>query len=388
MSSAQKIKILLIEDNKGDARLIHELLKEIQYFGYTLEWRENLSAGIQAMQKTNLDLLLLDLTLPDSQGLETVLHVLSQTPDVPIVVLTGHDDATLAIKAVAVGAQDYLVKGEVDAKILGRAIHYAIERNKLVMKLKENEKSLARYNVELEQRVGERTLALKDAQEKMMQQEKLAAIGKLAGTVGHELRNPLGVISNSIYYLTLKLPAVDEKIKKHLKIIQEESAAANKIISDLLDFARSKPDESCMVDIPGLLKETLERVQKPKNIKITTSFEKELPGTRLDPRKMQQAFQNIIVNAFQAMPDGGGLEISAKLDKDMITIAFKDTGVGISKENLQKLFEPLFSTKVKGIGLGLVITKEIVENYKGKVEVESVAGAGSTFTIILPITTS
>jgi DNA-binding NarL/FixJ family response regulator len=250
MSSAQKIKILLIEDNKGDARLIHELLKEIQYFGYTLEWRENLSAGIQAMQKTDLDLLLLDLTLPDSQGLETVLHVLSQTPDVPIVVLTGHDDATLAIRAVAVGAQDYLVKGEVDAKILGRAIHYAIERNKLVMKLKENEKSLARYNVELEQRVGERTLALKDAQEKMMQQEKLAAIGKLAGTVGHELRNPLGVISNSIYYLTLKLPAVDEKIKKHLKIIQEESAAANKIISDLLDFARAKPDESCMVDIP------------------------------------------------------------------------------------------------------------------------------------------
>ena len=385
MSSAQKIKILLIEDNKGDARLIQELLKEIQYFGYTLEWRENLTAGIQELQKTTLDLLLLDLTLPDSQGLETVTKVLSQTPDVPIVVLTGHNDATLAIKAVAVGAQDYLVKGDVDAKILGRAIHYAIERNKLVMRLKENEQSLARNNAELELRVEERTKALKETQEKLVRQEKLAAIGKLAGSLGHELRNPLGVISNSIYYLTLKLPAVDEKIKKHLKIIQEESAAANKIISDLLDFSRAKPDESCMVDIPGLLKETLERVQKPKNITITTSFERELPGTRLDPRKMQQAFQNIILNAFQAMPDGGGLEISAKLDKDMIDIAFKDTGVGISKENLQKIFEPLFSTKTKGIGLGLVITKEIVEIYKGKIEVESVVGAGSTFRIVLPL---
>jgi signal transduction histidine kinase len=385
MSSAQKIKILLIEDNKGDARLIQELLKEIQYFGYTLEWRENLTAGIQELQKTNLDLLLLDLTLPDSQGLETVTKVLSQTPDVPIVVLTGHNDATLAIKAVAVGAQDYLVKGDVDAKILGRAIHYAIERNKLVMRLKENEQSLARNNAELEQRVEERTKTLKETQEKLAQQEKLAAIGKLAGTVGHELRNPLGVISNSIYYLAMKLPAIDEKIKKHLKIIQEESERANKIISDLLDFARAKPDESCLVNIPGLIKETLERAQKPENIKVKTIFEIKLPEIRLDPRKMEQAFLNIIVNAFQAMPDGGELEISANRDKDVIKIAFKDTGSGISKENLQKLFEPLFSTKTKGIGLGLSIAKEIVESYKGKIEVESVVGSGSTFAIKLPI---
>jgi len=385
MNSTHKIKILLIEDNKGDARLIQELLKENQDFGYTLDWKENLSAGIQELQKANLDVLLLDLSLPDSQGLETVIKVLSQTPNVPIVVMTGHHDDLLAIKAVSIGAQDYLIKGEADAKILGRAIHYAIERHKLVMKLKENEQALARINSELEQRVEDRTKALKEAQEMMMRQEKLAAIGKLAGSVGHELRNPLGVITNSIYYLTMRFPLVDEKVKKHLKIIQEESTRANTIISDLLDFARVKPDELCIVDIPGLIKETLDRVQKPEKIKVRTCFENKLPEISLDPRKMQQVVHNIIVNAFQAMPDGGELEITANHDKGTIVIDFKDTGVGITKENLQRLFEPLFSTKIKGIGLGLAITKEIIESYKGTIEVESIVGVGSKFTIKLPV---
>jgi len=250
---------------------------------------------------------------------------------------------------------------------------------------KRTEQSLMQLNVELERRVEERTRSLEDTQEKMMQQEKFAAIGKLAGSVGHELRNPLGVITNSIYYLSSKVPASDEKIKRHLKIIQEQSDRANKIISDLLDFARTRPEETCMADIPGLIKATLEQIPMEETIDVKTTFDGDLAKILLDPRKMQQAFQNIIINVYQAMPDGGLLEITAAKNDNMIEIAFKDTGVGIPSENLPKIFKPLFSTKIKGIGLGLVITKEIVEHHGGKIEIKSDVGVGSTFTIKLPI---
>nr|MDO8112771.1 response regulator [Candidatus Sigynarchaeota archaeon] len=228
---------------------------------------------------------------------------------------------------------------------------------------KNAEQSLMRLNAEMEVKVEERTKALKDALEKLMRQEKLAAIGKLAGSVSHELRNPLGVITNSIYFLNMKFPFPDEKIKKHLGLIQDQLARATKIINDLLDLTRMKPGECYNVDIHALLKDTLDLMPVPKNIVVKTNYNLTLPKAYLDPRLMKQAFLNIITNAFQAMVEGGELEIKTSVHEDMIKIAFKDTGVGIPKENLPRLFEPLFSTKVNGIGLGLTITKEIVETF-------------------------
>jgi len=250
---------------------------------------------------------------------------------------------------------------------------------------KRSEQSLMQLNTDLEHVVEEHTKSLKDAQEKIVLQEKFAVIGKLAGSVAHELRNPLGVITNSIHFLNMKFPAFDERLEKHLKIIQEQSDKANKIITDLLDFGRTKPYEKHMVDVKSLIQETLDEAPKVDTIEIITKFDPDLPEILLDPEKMQQAFQNIIINAQQAMPDGGLLEISAVMHDAIIEIAFKDTGEGISSENLTRLFEPLFSTKVKGFGLGLVITKEIVEHHEGTIEVKSEIGVGSTFTIKLPI---
>ncbi len=149
------------------------------------------------------------------------------------------------------------------------------------------EEELRHNNSELEHRVEERTKALTEALDKITKQEKLAALGKLAGTVSHELRNPLGVITNSVYFLTLKVEETDEKIKKHLKIIQEETMKATKIISELLDFARLKSEESILVDIHGLLKKTLEQIQTPENIKVQIRFESKMPFILLNPRKMQ-----------------------------------------------------------------------------------------------------
>lgn len=247
------------------------------------------------------------------------------------------------------------------------------------------EHTLTQINTDLGLVIEERTKLLKDAQEKIMQQVKSAEIGKLAGSVAHELRNPLGIISNSIYFLDSKFPATDEKTKKHLIIIREQSDRAVQIIKDLIDFAWIRPSETSLVDIIALIQDTLFHIHKANNVEIQTRFDTNLPKILLDHDKMQQAFLKIINNAIQAMPVGGTLEISAIKNEAMIEIAFKDTGTGIPEENVPLLFKPLFSTKTKGLGLGLAIAKEIVVQHGGTIEVKSEIGIGSTFTIILPI---
>ena len=146
-------------------------------------------------------------------------------------------------------------------------------------------------NTELEHVVEERTKSLKDAQEKIMQQEKFAVIGKLAGSVAHELRNPLGVVTNSIHLLNMKFPGCDEKLEKHLKIIQEQSDRANKIITDLLDFGRTRPYEKHMVTIKTLIEETLAEIPKVETIEISTKFDPDLLSYYLIPRKCNKPFK-------------------------------------------------------------------------------------------------
>jgi signal transduction histidine kinase len=248
-----------------------------------------------------------------------------------------------------------------------------------------DERSLLKLNSDLASRIEAGERSLEETREKMLRQDKLATIGKLAGSVSHELRNPLGVISNSIYYLKTIVKISDERVQKHLDLIKEQAERANKVIKDLLDFARTKPEEPALIEIPQLVQQALDLVQKPENIEVTTSLDSSLPKLVLDPLKMQQVFQNIISNAYQAMPNGGSFQVTAVRNDKTVEIAFKDTGEGISNENLPKLFEPLFSTKINGTGLGLVIAKEIIEYYHGKIEVASSLGIGTTFTITLPV---
>ncbi len=229
------------------------------------------------------------------------------------------------------------------------------------------------------------TIERLSSQEQLYRKEKLATIGKIAGSIGHEIRNPLGVISNSTYFLNIKLKDSDEKVKKHLNILQREILRVNEIISDLLDFTRIKQPFFKEVDINIFIKDILENFKFPENIILKKHLDAELPRIQIDSNQIQQAFQNIILNAIQAMPEGGKLEIKTLTSENTVEIVFKDTGVGIPRENLQKIFEPLFTTKAKGIGLGLSIVKDIVESHKGMIYVESEVDVDTSFTVKLPI---
>ena len=254
---------------------------------------------------------------------------------------------------------------------------------------KQAEEQLAAYTGKLEEMVELRTCELRETQEELVRQEKLAVLGQLAGGVGHELRNPLGVINNAVYFLKLIRPDGDEKMKEYLGIIETETRTADKIISDLLDFSRIKSVDSEPVYVSSLIERTLERFPAPTNVQVTLKVPETLPRLYVDPRQVVQVLGNLVVNAYQAMPEGGKLTIGGQLSmlgkEKFVAIAVQDSGVGITPENMKKLFEPLFTTKPKGIGLGLAVSQKLTEANGGRIEVQSETGKGSVFTVFLPI---
>jgi len=251
--------------------------------------------------------------------------------------------------------------------------------------IKKAEEEIQQLNVTLEKRVEERTVELRLAQEQLVHKEKLAVLGQLAGGVGHELRNPLGVISNSVYYLKLVQPDANEKITKHYGMIEQEVHNATKIVSDLLDYAREISTDPKAVSVPELVEHTLSRFPVPASIQLILNSPADLPQVYADPLHVEQILGNLITNAYQSIGADGKLTISAKQKKKMLAISVKDTGTGITPENMTKLFEPLFSTKVTGIGLGLAVSKKLAEANGGRIEVESQVGKGSIFMLYLPV---
>jgi len=226
---------------------------------------------------------------------------------------------------------------------------------------------------------------LKDVQAELAQKERLATLGKLAGGVGHELRNPLAAIKNAAYFLNMALEDLDPQVKESLQIIEEEVNSSEKIISNLLGYARPKSINIRMIKINSIIQKVLSRTNIPENVEVINRLDAALPAILADPDQLKQVFGNIILNAIQAMPEGGQLIVKSEVQsQEEITISFADTGVGISEEGLSKLFEPLYTTKAKGIGLGLAICKTIIEKHKGNIEVKSEIKKGSTFSIKLP----
>jgi PAS domain S-box-containing protein len=264
-----------------------------------------------------------------------------------------------------------------------------LEKEDARLKLVETAKQLAVIAKEKEDvrlKLVETALKLKQSQDELVRTEKLAVIGKLAGIMGHEIRNPLGVIRNSIYFLNMKFKEnIDEKVKRHMDILETEIVAADKIISDVLEFARTRPPSFTETEINSVVEGIISKVNIPKTVKVQTDLGENLPKINIDIAQIQQVFSNLISNAIEAMPKGGELRVTTSQTDFFISIAFKDTGVGIPKENIDKLFTPLFSTKTKGLGLGLAACQNIIVAHHGKIEFESKDRQGTTFTVALPI---
>ncbi|MBW6520707.1 MAG: hypothetical protein K0A99_06795 [Desulfoarculaceae bacterium] len=252
---------------------------------------------------------------------------------------------------------------------------------------KQAEDKIRRLNEELELRVKERTGQLQEAQDELVRKEKLALLGQVADTVGHELRNPLGVMSNAVYFLQAVLVDADESTREYLGIIEEEIANSERIVSDLQDAVRTKPPKLEIMVAAALVEQTLRKCDVPPSITIRqVDIAETLSVILVDPVQMQQVLWNLIVNGLEAMPDGGTLEISVSADKvaKTVTMSIKDSGTGIAPEQQAKLFQPMFTTKSRRVGLGLAVVKNLTEANGGSVGVETVPGKGSRFFVTLP----
>jgi sensor domain CHASE-containing protein len=217
--------------------------------------------------------------------------------------------------------------------------------------------------------------------------QRLAAIEELAGMIGHDLRNPLTGIATATYYLKTKYAsAMDSKGVEMLKIIEDDITYSNKIINDLLDYSRSIHLELRATNPRSLMEKSLSLVAVPANVQVIDTTEDQ-PDLTVDVEKMKRVFSNMIKNAFDAMPDGGTLRIQSRESMENTEFVFTDTGIGMSRETLEKIWSPLFTTKAKGMGFGLPITKRLVEAHGGSISVASAPGKGTTFTVTVPTTT-
>jgi signal transduction histidine kinase/CheY-like chemotaxis protein len=245
-----------------------------------------------------------------------------------------------------------------------------------------------RWSEELEHKVEARTQELRAAQEQLLQSEKLASIGQLAAGVAHEINNPMGVILGFAQGILKTLPE-EEPLRKPLTTIEKESLRCKRIVQNLLDFARHSEPTLQLTNINELIDASCDLVEHQnslQNVQLVKGYNPALPSIMADPNQLQQVFINVMLNSYQAMPDGGTLHITTRTVGSELQVIFADTGTGIPPENVQNIFDPFFTTKEvgEGTGLGLSVSYGIIKAHGGDIEVESQVGKGTTFIIKLP----
>lgn len=261
--------------------------------------------------------------------------------------------------------------------------------NQMTSDLKRADDKLIDWGKTLEQKVQQRTKELRLAENQLFQSEKLASLGKLAAGVAHEINSPLtGVLTYSS--LLLKEKKDQDPEKEDLEVIVNETNRCKRIVKGLLDFARQTEPDKALSDINEVIEKSIDLISHQasiQSIRIEKKIKPEIPRIMIDKGQIQQVFINILLNAIEAMPQGGTLTVSSAIQDQMLAIGFADTGAGIPEENLRKIFDPFFTTKKqgRGTGLGLSVSYGIIERHHGKLEVKSKAGKGTTFTIRLPI---
>jgi len=247
---------------------------------------------------------------------------------------------------------------------------------------------LKAFSLEMEEKIQKTTADLRKTEAQLVRSDKLAALGQLAAGIAHEIRNPLTSINILIHSLTENYPAVNSN-REDFKVIAEEINRINEIVDQFLRFAKPAPPLLAKAEVLPIFEETLQllRPQIEKHrILVQKEFEP-LPPILMDREQMKQAILNLLLNAVQAMPKGGHLALKGHVPEDnrWVRLSIQDSGMGIPGEDIDKLFNPFFSTKEGGVGLGLSITHRIIDQHDGKIEVESAPGKGTLFTVWLPV---
>ncbi len=370
--TARRLKVLLVEDNAADARLIQESLAERSDEPFDLETVDTLQTGLQRLSAGGIDAMLLDLGLPDSYGVETFVRAKARALGVAIIILTGMNDDSLALKLVQGGAQDFVAKVDVSGNNLTRAILYAVEREKL-------EQEFRKLNLQLEQRVKDRTAELEASNRELE---------AFSYSVSHDLRAPLSVLIGFAELLRLKNEAqLDEIGQKYLRRIHESAFRMSELMNDLIRLAKVSRQGPTREKVPlrSLVDEVVAELESQNEKRKIEWRIGALPVVECDHGLMKQVLANLISNAvkYTRPREIAVIEIGETIMGGERTLFVRDNGVGFDMKNANKLFVPFQRLhrheEFEGTGIGLATVQRIVEKHKGRVWVESKVGVGSTF---------
>ena len=393
------IKILLFEDNPGDAGLIEEMVNDSANYSYELKIAETMEEGMDLLKVDSYNLILLDLGLPDSDGINTFLNVQRENSAVPIIILTGLNNDNIGVEAVKMGAQDYLTKGSVDPDLLERSIKYSIERNKVQLELQ-------KYRDNLEEKVEKRTEELDKANKRLkieiedhkkteIKLEKYLAelkrsnkeLQQFAYVASHDLQEPLRMVASFTQLLEKKYKGqLDSDADEFIKYAVDGAQRMQLLINDLLAYSRvsTRGEEFQLVDLDKAFNESLQNLKMSideNEAKITID---PLPTIVADQIQIIQLFQNLVGNAIKFRGDETPeIHMAAEEGEDEWIFRVIDNGIGIDSQHSQRIFRVFQRLherdKYPGTGIGLSICEKIVERHGGYIWVDSKPGNGSAF---------
>jgi len=378
---------VLIVDDEEDLRYVYT--RQLRGDGYLLDTAADGEEAIEKIRTTEYAVILTDMRMPRKDGLAVIAAAREHLPDAEIIVLTGHGSLENALQAFKAGnIFEYLLKPLDDISVLNTVVARAIER-----------RNLRKHNRELFEQLQRAYEELRQKSEMLIQQEKMSAIGVLAAGVAHELNNPLTAVVGFAQMIAEKLKANppanwnDSEYARALQALENLVQGAHRardIVGSLLRFARAtKPDARSLIDINQTLRDAFvftEHLLLRHGITLEKRLAPELPPVWGNSARLQHVFTNLIINAQQATPSGGTVRvITEHADEPKgVWVHVEDTGEGIPPDALEHIFEPFYTRKEHGTGLGLSIAKQIIEEHRGEIRVESELGKGARFSVFLP----
>ncbi len=404
--NAGPVKVLLVEDSASDAQLLQESLSDAQLGSFEVTLADRWADAVQRLHRDHFDVLLLDLTLPDSAGDQTLIQARREAARLPVVVLTGADDERVALEAVRRGIQDYLVKGETDGRQTARAIHYAIERKhaeetlrQTEAALRESERQLRESNLQLERRVAERTARL---------QESMQDLEDFTSSISHDLRAPLRAMSGYCQILQEECagcgrpPSLD-----YIRSIRSAADRMDKLILGVLQYSRQTRSELPLtpVNMQQLLRGIIQSDARFHSPQAEVRIQEPLPAVFGNEAALTQCFTNLLSNAVKFVAPGTvpqvriwaepaapepppalSLRNSSRADGNSPPLPkarlwFADNGIGIPREAHERIFKLFYrlNPSYEGTGIGLTVVRRVVEKMGGRIGVESEPGRGSRF---------
>jgi signal transduction histidine kinase len=372
MESTQ-ISVLLVEDSASDAELFRKMFIRSGKGGNLLHV-ERLSEAVDACDRQTFNVVLLDLNLPDSEGLNTLAEFRATVPNIPVVVLTMMDDEKLALQAMTRGAQDYLVKDQITIQLLVRSLRYAIERGEILKQLKDSEQNILQA---------------------LEQEQKLNLLkSNFISIASHEFRTPMTTIRNSMELLQFNLKLTEEKRNTYFELVKTAINQIIHLIDEVLLLGSTEMGGLKYDPAPLNLKEFCHelidalQVNTDEQCFITFTHQGNCDSVEMDETLLRHILSNLLSNAIKYSPKSEEVKLDLNYQANTVIFQIQDRGIGIPVDDQLHLFEAFYRCsnvgKIQGSGLGLAIAKKCIDLHQGEIQVSSEINVGTNFRVILP----